>query len=133
MLALDGNWTGMCNDFSMFLAILTIFPTVGEATRIIEILDSLRAAIAPEGECLESLITVALDESGLICYTERWRSRKALERHLRSPLYSRVFEAMELSRQPPKLEFFQMLEGGGLRMVEEARSNRGPADTAKGA
>lgn len=107
----------------MLLAILTIFPPSGEESRIIEILDSLRTAIAPEGECLESLITVASDESGLICYTERWRSREALERHMGSPLYSRVFEAMELSRQPPSLEFFQVLEVGGLEMVAKARMN----------
>lgn len=121
------NWTGLCNHSRMLLAILTIFPLPGEASRIIEVLDSLRAAVAPEGECLESLITVAADEEGVICYTERWRSREALEHHLASTLYSRVFEAMELSRQPPKVEFFQVQEIGGLEMVAEARRNRAPA------
>lgn len=111
----------------MLLAILTIFPLPGEASRIIEVLESLRAAIAPQGECLECLITVAADEGGAICYTERWRSREALERHLGSPLYSRVFEAMELSRQPPKVEFFQVQEAGGLEMVAKARRNQVPA------
>ena len=105
----------------MLLAILTIFPLRGEESRIIEVLDSLRTAVAPNVECLESLITVTPNEGGLICYTERWRSREALEQHLGSPLYSRVFEAMELSRQPPKIEFFQVLEVGGLEMVEKVR------------
>jgi len=52
---------------------------------------------------------------------ERWRSREALERHLRSPLYCRVLEAMELSRQPPEVEFFAVQDIGGLELVEKAR------------
>lgn len=111
----------------MLLAILTIFPLPGEETRIIEVLDSLRTAVAPNIECRESLITVAPGEGGVICYTERWRSREALEQHLGSPLYSRVFEAMELSRQPPKIEFLQVQEVGGLDMVAEARMGKMPA------
>ena len=110
----------------MLLAILTIFPLPGEESRIIEVLDSLRTAVAPNVECRESLITVAPDEGGLICYTERWRSREALEQHLGSPLYSRVFEAMELSRQPPKIEFLQVQEVGGLDMVAEASMSKSP-------
>lgn len=108
----------------MLLAILTIFPLPGEESRIIEVLDSLRTTVAPNIECLESLITVTPNEGGLICYTERWRSREALERHLGSPLYSRVFEAMELSRQPPKVEFLQVKAVGGLDMVAEARMGK---------
>lgn len=107
----------------MLLAILTIFPLRGEESRIIEVLDSLRTAVAPNVECLESRLTVTPNEGDSICYTERWRSREALEQHLGSPLYSRVFEAMELSRQPPKLEFFQVLEVGGLEMVANVRIN----------
>lgn len=107
----------------MLLAILTIFPLPGEESRIIEVLDSLRTAVAPNMECLESLITVTPNEGGLICYTERWCSREALEQHLGSLLYSRVFEAMELSRLPPKIEFLQVQEVGGLDVVAKARMN----------
>ena len=114
----------MCTCYSMLLAILTIFPLPGEESRIIEVLDSLRTVVAPNGECLESVITVAPGDGGLICYTERWRTREALEQHLSSPLYSRIFEAMELSRQPPKLEFLQVQEVGGLDMVAEARMSK---------
>ena len=33
----------------------------------------------------------------------QWRSREALEQHLRPVLFSRVLEAMECSRPSPKL------------------------------
>lgn len=111
----------------MLLAILTIFPLPGEESRIIEALDSLRTAVAPNVECRESLITVAPDEGGLICYTERWRSHEALEQHLGSLLYGRVFEAMELSRLPPKIDFLQVQEVGGLDVVAKARMNTASA------
>jgi quinol monooxygenase YgiN len=116
----------------MLLAILTISPQPGEESRIIEVLDSLRTALAPNGECLESLISVAPGEGGLICYTERWCSREALERHLGSDLYSRVFEAMELSRQAPKIEFFEVQQVGGLDVVADVRREKNPGFKQEG-
>lgn len=118
------KWTGLCNHLHMLLAILTIFPRHGEESRIIEVLESFRTDVAANAECLESLITVAPGEGGLICYTERWRSREALERHVGSDLYCRVFEAIELSRQPPRIEFLEVQDVGGLEMIASVRAQR---------
>ncbi|ADW17394.1 hypothetical protein Despr_1229 [Desulfobulbus propionicus DSM 2032] len=80
------------------------------------------------GHCLANDPDPSLSvEDGLVCSTERWRSREALEQHLGSSLYSRVFEAMELSRQPPKVEFLQVQDIGGLDMVAQARRGKGVA------
>ena len=108
----------------MLLAILTIFPLHGEESRIIEVLESLRADVASNAECLESLITTASGEGGLICYTERWRSQEALECHVGSDLYCWVFEAMELSRLPPRIEFLEVRDVGGLEMIASVRAQR---------
>lgn len=121
---LEEKWTGLCNHLLMLLAILTIFPLHGEESRIIEVLESFRTDVAANAECLESLITVASGEGGLICYTERWRSREALERHVGSDLYCRVFEAMELSRQAPRIEFLEVRDVGGLDMIASVRTQR---------
>ena len=73
---------------------------------------------------------VETDEHNSISYMERWRTRAALDRHLRSALYCRVLEAMELSRIPPKIEFYEIADIGGLDLIERVRLDLMPA-TAK--
>lgn len=60
---------------------------------------------------------------GAVCYTERWRTRGALDRHLSTPLYCRVLEAMECSCQPPQIEFLEVTNVSGFDVVERARSS----------
>jgi len=42
---------------------------------------------------------------------------------LNSNLYSRVLEAMECSCKPPDVEFYEVINVGGLELVNLARSN----------
>ena len=106
----------------MFLSIITIHPLPGDESRIIDVLDSTRRLIGTNVECQGSVVTVNTAEDGSICYLERWRTREALDRHLRSSLYCRVLEAMELSRVPPMVEFFDTRDIGGLDLVAKART-----------
>jgi quinol monooxygenase YgiN len=105
----------------MLLAMITIFPTQGKAATILDVLASMRGMVATNPDCAGSALTVEGVEGGSICYMERWRTREALDRHLRSPLYCRVLEAMELSQSPPKVEFFTVQDVGGLNLIEQAR------------
>lgn len=100
---------------------VTIHPIAGAEARIVEILDSMRGLIAINVDCQGCFLAVEAGGSGAICYMERWNTREALERHVRSSLYCRVLEAMELSRIPPKVEFFDVNAVGGLEWVEKAR------------
>lgn len=106
----------------MFISVVKIFPPPGRAQAVIEILETLKGPIAAEASCLGCSITVEAGEGGAICYTEQWRTREALDRHLRSPLYSRVLEAMECSYQPPEVDFYEATDVGGLELVEKART-----------
>jgi hypothetical protein len=60
-------------------------------------------------------------DEGAICYMERWLTRAGLDMHLRSPVYGWVLEAIELSRIPPVVEFYEVIETGGLDFIEKAR------------
>ncbi|MDR2549930.1 MAG: hypothetical protein LBD10_07015 [Desulfobulbus sp.] len=104
----------------MFLSRLIIHPYPGEEAGLLEVLDSIRGLVAVNIDCLECRLTMEVERE-TICYTERWRSWEALEQHLRSPLYSRVLEAMEMSRTPPEITFFAVQTIGGLEVVERAR------------
>lgn len=105
----------------MYISIITIHPVSGEESRIIEMLGTMQGLIATNPDCLGCSLTVEAGEGKSICYMERWLTRQALDRHVRSSLYSRVLEAMELSQVLPKVEFFEVREVGGLDFLEQVR------------
>jgi len=84
-------------------------------------LDSMQGLTTTNPDSLGCSLTVEAREGKSICYMERWLTRQALEKHLRSALYSRVLEAMELSSILPRIEFFEAREVGGLDFLEQVR------------
>lgn len=102
-------------------SIVRIYPRPGAEQTVLDVLESMKGQIAAISDCLGCSITVEVGEGGAICYTEQWRDREALDRHLRSSLYGRVLEAMECSQSPPEIEFFEVTEVGGLELVEKVR------------
>lgn len=116
----------------MFLSIITIHPFSGDAAKVIEVLDSMRGQVATNADCKGCRLMVETDEHNSICYMERWRTRAALDRHLRSALYCRVLEAMELSRIPPKVEFYEIADIGGLDLIERVRLDLMDAGNSEG-
>lgn len=108
----------------MYIAAIKIYPPTGREQSVIDVLETLRGPVARNADCLGCSLAIEPGEGGAICYTERWRDRAALDRHLQSPLYSRVLEAMECSRQAPGVEFYEVSDSGGLEMVELARNKQ---------
>jgi len=111
----------LCNGFFMLLSLITIYPFPENESKVIDVLDSIQALIATNADCLGCFFIVGTGAGESICYMERWRTREALDRHLRSNLYCRVLEAMELSRKPPIVEFYEMKGIGGLDVIKDVR------------
>lgn len=110
---------------AMYLALIKIYPSPEMEPVIVDVLESLKGPNAANADCLDCTITVGDDdESRVICYTERWRSREALDCHLRSPFYGRILEAMEFSQLPPVALFYEVNDAGGLELVELARTDK---------
>lgn len=105
----------------MLLSLITIHPVPGDESKVLDVLDSVQGLIAANADCRDCLFTAVFGPGKSICYMERWRTREALDRHLRSPLYCRVLEAIELSRTPPKVEFYEIISLGGLDLIESVR------------
>ena len=105
----------------MYLTMIRIYPDHQHQHAVIDILDSLTGPISANADCLICSISTETDETGVICYQERWRTREALQCHLRSALFDRILAAMELSRQPPDVMFYGVKETIGLDLVEQSR------------
>ncbi len=54
-------------------------------------------------------------------YAEQWESEEALHAHIRSSLYHRLLEALELSQREPEVKFYYCSEIKGLELIEAAR------------
>lgn len=106
---------------AMLLSLITIHPVPGDESKVLDVLDSVQGLIAANADCRDCLFTAVVGPGKSICYMERWRTREALDRHLRSPLYCRVLEAIELSRTPPTVEFYEIISLGGLDLIESVR------------
>ena len=105
----------------MLLSLITIYPCPGDESKIIDVLDSMQGLVTTKADCQGCFLTVEAITGKSIYYMERWRTREALDRHLRSPLYRQILEVIELSRTTPTFEFLEVKELGGLSLVEQAR------------
>jgi len=106
----------------MILSQITIYPAQGYAASIIDVLQSVQVLLATAPDCLLASVFIESVENGAILYLEKWRSRESLDEHLRSIVYMRVLEALEMSCRSPDVTFIDGREMGGLEIVEMARS-----------
>lgn len=107
----------------MYLSVIKIYPPPSRKNAVIDVLVRMKYPNENDINCLGSSVSVESGKGGAVCYMERWRTRDALDRHLRSSWYCRVLETMECSRQSPEIEFFEVTNIGGLDVVELARSS----------
>jgi quinol monooxygenase YgiN len=110
----------------MFVTWIKIAPPAGSRRSVIDILQTLQGPLSAITDCLDCSILSEVGQDagqdGWVCYVEKWRTREALGKHLRSVIFNRVLEAMECSRQPPEVGFFEMTEIGDLNLIEQART-----------
>jgi quinol monooxygenase YgiN len=106
----------------MNIAIIKIYPAAGYAPAVVDVLESMKAALGAAADCMGCSVAFETGEDGAIVYTESWASPEAHENHLRSAIFSRVLEAMEFSRKRPVVEFFTVTEAGGMEVIEMART-----------
>jgi len=107
----------------MILSVVKIYPHPGCEHAIVDVLDSLTGPVSALAGCLGCSVSIEAGTGEVVSYTEKWCNREALDRHLNSNLYSRVLEAMECSCKPPDVEFYEVINVGGLELVNLARSN----------
>ena len=109
----------------MIISIIKIFPPAGREGAVMDVLDSLKGPVSALAGCLGCSVSVEVGEGEAICYTERWSSKEALDRHLNTPLYMRLLEVMECSHKSPEVEFFEVADALGIELVEQARNPKG--------
>lgn len=112
----------------MLIVLLKIIPRPGKRKEALEILRSLRGRLEARQDCLACEVYEAYDSEGEILYLEEWRSAEALNRHIQSPLYMRIFTAMELAAKTPEICFHEVAGSKEMELIEALRGCDDSAD-----
>ncbi len=96
----------------------------GEVNRL------LRSLIEPtrvETGCMSCRLYHERDDPNTVTWIEEWQSEDDLKRHLRSPQYKKILAALDMANVEPEIRFDTVVETAGMRLIEEARGQNGPA------
>jgi quinol monooxygenase YgiN len=106
------------------LSIVTIAPIPEKRKEILSILNSIRGPTQAMSDCLDCRICVEDGDEGTILFLEHWQSWEAFMRHIRSDIYTRMLEAMELSREKPEVSFFEVSALRGMDLLKAVRDRK---------
>ncbi len=108
----------------MVFAILRLYPSPKERGHLLEILRSVQNRTIVRPGCLGCWLYEEDPLHNHVRYGEQWSSEEDLYDHIRSDLYRRILEAMELSSLTPDAQFHYVSETKGLELIEAIRTRR---------
>jgi quinol monooxygenase YgiN len=107
----------------MIFSMIKIMPHPDKGKDVLDILLSMKGLTLAAAGCLECAIASEDDDGAKwIIYLELWRSLDDLCEHIRSTLYQRLLEALELSVVSPQVCFFQVSAVQGMELIEAERT-----------
>lgn len=92
-----------------------------ESSRITSALHELMVVIRADPKCLSCQLSTEMGERAGICYMEEWKDEEALQRQLRSLVFSRLAELLERATERPRVEFTLPSGVRGIDYAEEVR------------
>lgn len=108
----------------MILSIVKIVPAPGKKEELLCVLRSILGPIQAMSDCHDCLLCHEDGDDGEVIFLEHWESWEAFMRHIRSELYGRMLEAMELSRHEPEVSFFEVSAVQGMELLKAVRGHR---------
>lgn len=107
----------------MILAIVKLRPRTDRRHEVRAILETVTGPTQAEPGCLGCVVLEERGEEESVLLVEKWQTGDDLNRHLRSPLYSRILEAMELCREPPDVTFHEISATSGMEVIRALRES----------
>lgn len=106
----------------MRLSLIKIAPLPEKRHEVLEILQSMKGFTQALAGCLNCSIYVECGEDQGILYLEQWRTAAEMHSHIRSGLYTRLLEGIELSAKVPEVCIYEIGNTWGLELIELVRS-----------
>lgn len=106
----------------MILAMVKISPDPAKRQELIDILLTVKGPALATSGCRSCSVYEEYDETAVV-YLELWDTESEMRQHIRSPLYSRLLEAMELSVNSPEISFYTIAKTVGINLIGEVRDS----------
>jgi len=104
----------------MIIATIRILADSGNISEIIEVLSSVKGQTEGKSGCISSLIHQEVNNENRITYEERWENQEQLYNHIRSDLYRKILAVIDMSSQPPIVNFSTISSTAGMEMIKAA-------------
>ena len=92
-----------------------------------ELVQTILSMIGPmekEAGCLSYALFCNVQDKNLLNLLEEWQSRKDLDRHLRSEMFSVLLGAKSLLLHPPQIQIHTFSHSEGMETVKAARGEK---------
>jgi len=99
-----------------------ISPDPVKRQELIDILLTVKGPVLATSGCRSCSVYEEYDETA-IAYVELWDSEAEMKQHIRSSLYSRLLEAMELSVNTPEIYYYTIAKEAGFDLINEVRNS----------
>ena len=106
----------------MIQASLRIVAPEGKREEILGILSRLKGPTEALAECRACRITQEVADENVLTYLVTWETQEDLEEHLRSERFRRLLPYIEMSREPPEVDFSTIDQVRGIEYMIEVLS-----------
>ena len=106
----------------MIQASLRIVAPEGKREEILGILSRLKGPTEVLAECRACRITQDVADENVLTYLVTWETQEDLEEHLRSDRFRRLLPYIEMSCEPPEVEFSTIDQVRGIEYMIEVLS-----------
>jgi quinol monooxygenase YgiN len=92
-----------------------------------ELVQTILSMIGPmekEAGCLSYALFCNIEDKNLLNLLEEWRTRKDLDRHLRSDMFSVLLGTKSLLCDPPQIQIHTVSRSQGMEAVNTTRGKR---------
>ena len=92
-----------------------------------ELVQTILSMIGPmekEAGCLSCALFCNVEDKNLLNLLEEWQTRKDLDRHLRSEIFSVLLGAKSLLFHPPQIQIHTVSHSEGMETVNVARGGK---------
>lgn len=105
-------------------SVIRIEPVPEKRKEILCIFRSIKGPVLAKSGCLDCIICEEDGDEGAILFMEQWQTWEDFTRHIRSEIYSKILEAMELSRQMPNISFYEVSAIMGMELLSAVRKQK---------
>ena len=106
----------------MIQASLRLVAPKQKREEILGVLSCLKGPAEATRACLACHIFQDVQDENVLTYVVTWETQEDLEEHLRSDRFRRLLPYIEMSREPPQVDFSTIDQVGGIEFMVEVLS-----------